>query len=50
MKKETTNKRIPVKKYTKPEVRKHKAVAAISGSGGGCDFSHSGANEYSYYH
>jgi len=48
MKKETTNKRTPVKKYTKPEVRKHKAVAAVSGSG--CNYYSSTGNGEHYYY
>jgi hypothetical protein len=39
------------KKYVKPEVRKHKSVAVVSGSDDEpCNWYHSGANEYSYYH
>ncbi len=41
----------PRKSYKKPAIRKHKAVAIVSGSGDDdCNYYHSGANEYTYYH
>jgi hypothetical protein len=36
------------KEYKKPEVRKHKSVAVVSGSG--CSYSNSRSNFGTYYH
>ena len=38
------------KTYSKPEVRKHKSVAVVSGSGSTCDYSNSSYSGGVYYH